>query len=423
MSSGKGVIALMGSGELTATMVEVHKDLLAGTSGSPRAVFLDTPAGFQLNVDQLSRRAVEYFRAHVQQPMSVASFKSNETTTPYEAEQAFHTLRQADYVLIGPGSPSYAVRHWRQTPIPDILTKRVEDGGCLVAASAAALTVGRFTLPVYEVYKVGEELHWVEGMDLLGRFGLDLVVIPHWNNAEGGTHDTRFCYMGEPRFRRLESLLPEGSSVLGLDEHTACLIDLEREEAVIKGIGRVTLRRNGAERTFGRGDRFPVDVLRGGSAGEGWSREAPAVIDLEESMEKQETSFWDGIHRIEAAFQQGLERGEPGEATNALLEMDRTIWEAQQALESGEFISQAREILREMIVSLGVKLASSAEAPADCLAPLVEELLALRERFRQGRQWREADAIRDSLQRAGIIVDDTDAGPRWHLKGYRSETK
>jgi hypothetical protein len=248
------------------------------------------------------------------------------------------------------------------------------------------------------------------------------VVIPHWNNAEGGTHDTRFCYMGEPRFRRLESLLPEGSSVLGLDEHTACLIDLEREEAVIKGIGRVTLRRNGAERTFGRGDRFPVDVLRGGSAGEGWSREAPAVIDLEESMEKQETSFWDGIHRIEAAFQQGLERGEPGEATNALLEMDRTIWEAQQALESGEFISQAREILREMIVSLGVKL-SSATDPTKCLEPLVEELLALRERFRQGRQWREADAIRDSLQRAGIIVDDTDAGPRWHLKGYRSETK
>ena len=79
----------------------------------------------------------------------------------------------------------------------------------------------------------------MEGMNLLGRFGLDLVVVPHWNNAEGGNHDTRFCYMGEPRFRKLESLLPEGSSVLGLDEHTACLIDLEKEEVVIRGIGRV----------------------------------------------------------------------------------------------------------------------------------------------------------------------------------------
>lgn len=413
MSSSKGVIALMGSGELTATMVEVHKDLLAATCGSHRAVFLDTPAGFQLNVDQLSERAVEYFRTHVQQTMSVASFKSNEMTTPYEAEQAFQTLRQADYVLIGPGSPSYAVHQWRQTPIPDILGKRVEAGGCLVAASAAALTVGRFTLPVYEVYKVGAELHWLEGINLLALFGLDLVVIPHWNNAEGGNHDTRFCYMGEPRFRKLESLLPEGSSVLGLDEHTACLIDLEKEEVVIKGIGCVTLRRNGAERSFERGERFPVDVLRGGSVGKGWRRETPAAIDAGVSTETKEGSFWDEVHRIEDAFQRGLEAGEPGDATSALLELDRAIWEAQQALESGEFISQAREILREMIVSIGVKLASSAADPVDCLVPLVEELLALRESFRQNKQWQDADAIRDSLDRAGIVIEDTDGGPRW----------
>ena len=77
MRSKRGVIALMGSGELTATMVEVHKELLAGLGDPPRAVFLDTPAGFQLNVDQLSQRALEYFRIHVRRPMSLASFKSN----------------------------------------------------------------------------------------------------------------------------------------------------------------------------------------------------------------------------------------------------------------------------------------------------------------------------------------------------------
>jgi cyanophycinase-like exopeptidase len=416
MSSRKGVIALMGSGELTATMVEVHKGLLARVSDSPRAVFLDTPAGFQLNVDQLSQRAVEYFRIHVQQQMSVASFKSIEGSTPYEAEQAFQTLREADFVLIGPGSPSYAVRQWCQTPIPEILAKRVEDGGCLVAASAAALTVGRFTLPVYEIYKVGEELHWVEGMDVLSRFGLDLVVVPHWNNAEGGTHDTRFCYMGEPRFRRLESLLPADSSILGLDEHTACLIDLETEEAVITGIGRVTLRRDSAERSFEKGERFPVDVLRGGSVGEGWRREVPAAINVHMSTETEEGSFWDGVHRIEVAFQQGLEAGDSGQTTNALLQLDRTIWEAQQALESGEFISQARDILREMIVTLGVKL-SSAVDPTGFQGPLVEELLELRERFRQRKQWQDADAIRDCLQRVSIVIEDTEEGPRWHLKG------
>ncbi len=141
---------------------------------------------------------------------------------------------------------------------------------CLVAASAAALTVGRFTLPVYEIYKVGQDLHWVEGLGLLEHFGFPLVVIPHWNNAEGGTHDTRFCYMGEPRFMELESLLPSDVFTLGLDEHTACLLDLETGEGRVKGIGRVTLRRNGKEILFESGERFSLDVLRGDTQDRRW---------------------------------------------------------------------------------------------------------------------------------------------------------
>jgi hypothetical protein len=277
--------------------------------------------------------------------------------------------------------------------------------------------VGRFTLPVYEIYKVGEAVHWLEGMDLLGRFGLNLVVIPHWNNAEGGTHDTRFCYMGEPRFRELESLLPEDVSVLGLDEHTACLVDLEREEAVIKGIGRVTLRSRRGEKSFEGGRPVPLDALRGGDLWTGWRREAPVAETDRVSTGTREEPFWDEVHRIEAAFEKGLVSNEPGAAINALLELDRTIWEAHQDIESGEFISQAREILREMIVSLGVKLWPRAADPSGFVAPLVEELLALRERFRQARQWQEADAIRDALLRGGVVVEDTSCGPRWHMKG------
>ena len=62
MLSRKGTIVLMGSGELTATMVEVHKEQLDRCGASSKAVFLDAPAGFQLNVDQISRRAIDYFK-------------------------------------------------------------------------------------------------------------------------------------------------------------------------------------------------------------------------------------------------------------------------------------------------------------------------------------------------------------------------
>ena len=417
MSEAKGKIVLMGSGELTATMVEVHKQLLSDFKGSPNAVFLDTPAGFQLNVDLLSQKAVEYFKTRVQHPLDVASFASCENTTPFVAEKAFHTLRESDYVLIGPGSPTYAVRQWKQTPIPDILKERIETGGgCLVAASAAALTVGRFTLPVYEIYKVGEDLHWIDGMDIFNHFGFNLVVIPHWNNAEGGTHDTRFCYMGEPRFRKLESLLPEDVSILGLDEHTACIIDLEKEEMRIKGIGCVTLRSKGTETTFKKGESISVEALRGGDIGRQLERTKVAVLNQGQNTDREESSFWDRVHALQSAFQNGLEKNLSEETTSALLELDGLIWKAQMELESEEFISQAREIERDMIALLGSQLASSSSNTIECIAPLVEELLKLRTQFRVQQKWQEADAIRDCLARLSIEIEDTGEGSRWKMK-------
>lgn len=296
MAPKPGTIALMGSGELTATMVEVYKELLAKLQPSPRAVFLDTPAGFQLNADLLSQKAVGYFHDRIQQSLRVVSFKSRDGVTLYEAEQAFHELREANFVLIGPGSPTYAVRNWDQTPVPEILTGCVAKGGCLVAASAAALTVGHFTLPVYEIYKVGQDLHWEEGLQILGHFGFNLVVVPHWNNAEGGTHDTRFCYMGAARFAQLEALLPDDIAIFGLDEHTACLLDLETDEAVVKGLGRAVLRCRGAEVVFEKGERFSLELLRGGKGLKPWQPIAPQLSPEPPRPGERQHSFWGAIH-------------------------------------------------------------------------------------------------------------------------------
>ena len=416
MPSKKGIIALMGSGELTATMVEVHKELLGSLGQSPKAIFLDTPAGFQLNVDQLSERAAQYFSKHVQQHLLSASFKSKEGCTEFEAEQAYQKLRQANFILIGPGSPTYAVRQWQGTSIPEMITRQVEQGGCLVAASAAALTVGRFTLPVYEIYKVGADLHWVEGINILEHFGFNLVVIPHWNNAEGGTHDTRFCFMGEPRFSKLEAMLPEDVSVFGLDEHTACLINLEKDEALIKGLGSVTLRRRGEEIVFEKGDRFSLEVLRGGAVGEKIRERVSQPETWKLSTGSEGESFWDRIHGIEEDFRIGLEKHDSKKTTNALLELDRAIWKGEEDLENEEFISQAREVLRDLIVLFGMKLETSPKGRAERLTPIIEELLSLRQRFRENKKWEEADAIRESLERGGVIIEDTEEGPSWRLK-------
>ena len=415
MPSIRGKIVLMGSGELTATMVEVHKSLLAQLSGSRQAAFIDTPAGFQLNVDQISQKAAEYFHNHIQHPLVIASFKSHEHKTDFDAEKAFHTLRESGYILIGPGSPTYAVRQWRESPVPEILTQCVTKGGTLVAASAAALTVGRFTLPVYEIYKVGHDLQWEAGMDLLGHFGFNLVVVPHWNNAEGGTHDTRFCFMGEPRFRKLEALLPKNISILGIDEHTACIIDFDKNLVEIKGLGRVTLRSPQGEVVFNTDDRFPRDVLLGAVVDSDWDAETTPPPLQPTISDGKNDSFWERIHSLEDGFQEGLKQHDSKQATNALLEFDRTIWQAQADLENEEFVAQARDTLRDLIVLFGTELDASPRNAAECLSPLVDSLLELRRKFRMNRQWAEADAIRDVLQQVNILVEDNKEGSTWRL--------
>jgi len=415
MATGQGKIVLMGSGELTATMVEVHKELIAGLDPPRKAVFLDTPAGFQLNVDQISETAVQYFQKRVQHPLTVASFRSAEGISSYDAENAFHTLRQADFVLIGPGSPTYTVRQTKQSPIPDILCKRVDRGGCLVAASAAALTVGRFTLPVYEIYKVGEDLHWVDGMDLLSHFGFDLVVIPHWNNAEGGTHDTRRCFMGDSRFRRLEALLPDDGMILGLDEHTACIIDLGQQQVTVKGLGRVTVQQREVRQVFRKGDSFPASVLTGESSGVDPAQITRVSHDFESSDASARSTFWETIHAIEKDFNVGLKTRDSAQITNALLELDRAIWQGKQDLESDQTISEAREVLRDQLVVIGTALSETPSNESVCLKPLVDRLLDLRDRYRKGGNFQAADELRDILQQARILVEDTPEGVRWRI--------
>jgi cyanophycinase-like exopeptidase len=415
MSSVKGRIVLMGSGELTATMVEVHKKMLARFPDSPTAVFLDTPAGFQLNVDEISRKAVEYFRVHVQKQLNVVSYKSPKNINAFEAKTAFHMLRNADFVLVGPGSPTYAVRQLQKTPIPEILINNIRSGGCLVAASAAALTMGRFTLPVYEIYKVGQDIHWVEGLDVLTPFGLNLVVIPHWNNAEGGTHDTRFCFMGEPRFKQLEKLLPDDAMILGIDEHTACIIDFNTQRIDIQGIGNVTIRKKGHEINFGRGDQIPLEILIKEISQRNWKLKDLDDVEQAGDPKVSKESFLNKVHLIEASFRKGLAHHDQKDTTNAILELDSAIWKAQKDLEDEERISEAREILRDSIVLLGAELGASPRHLRKYLSPLVEQMLQLRSRFRNEQKWSEADRIREILQQSNIHVEDTKDGFQWHI--------
>ncbi|GHJ46025.1 hypothetical protein Cs7R123_33670 [Catellatospora sp. TT07R-123] len=417
------LLVVMGSGETTPTMIKPHRSLFATLPPNGRAVLLDTPYGFQLNADEISARAVGYFAQSVGQAVDVVSWR-REPEPGLERERALAALRGASWIFAGPGSPTYALRQWRDTDLPGLLPR----AEVLVFASAAALTLGSHTIPVYEIYKAGTEPHWLPGLDLFEQLtGVPAVVIPHYDNAEGGHHDTRYCYLGEPRLRQLEAELPDDRLIVGVDEHTALVCDLEQRTATVIGNGRLTLRRAGRSTVYPTGTTlplpFPEAEERKGTFSSHFVAEAPlldAAADHGAGAEPAQatggrtgvaTSLREAADDAEERFTAALAARDVDGCVAAALELEQVIvdWTADTNVsDDGE---HARGLLRGMVVRLG-ELAGTAD-PTPLLTPLVEALLSVRDSARTRRDWAAADQVRDALAAARIEVRDTPSGPVW----------
>ena len=414
----------MGSGETAPTMARVHRALFARLPGGTPGVLLDTPYGFQENADEITARALEYFAVNIGHPLTLAPFRRADAD-PLTRATGIARARAAGYLFAGPGSPSYALAHWQGTEIPGILADKLRDGGIVTFASAAALTVGAHTVPVYEIYKVGADPEWLPGLDLLGPLGLPVAVIPHYDNAEGGTHDTRFCYLGEPRLAALEAQLPDGHFVLGVDSHTALLLDLESGTAAVEGVGGVTVRAEGRSQVLPSGTSTTLDAIR--ECARSLREQAPvtaapsipdAGTDDRTPVVVPASPLVREVEELEARFDDQLMSGAIDAAVSTVLALDQVLLDWSRDTEGTGDLDRARSAYRSCIVRLGEQAAGTRRAASDDrLAPLVDLLVDLRGRARADRDWRRADWIRDALADAGVEVHDTDEGTTWESRG------
>ena len=413
MSTTARILAIMGSGETSPTMVKTHRQLI-GRLSQPNAVVLDTPYGFQENAPELALRAVEYFDVSVNTAISPLGLTRMIGADALAVQQGLSALTDADYVFAGPGSPTYALRQWKNTQVSHILHEKLQRGGIVTFASAAALTLGTRTVPVYEIYKCGEEPYWLEGLNLLGEFGIPAVVIPHYNNAEGGHHDTRFCYLGETRLNMLEQQLDDGEYVLGVDEHTGIVIDLNERTAEVVGNGVVTLRVKGNSTTFASGEVLSLEQLQNPTVAPS-STPPPAVVVVDEPKVVA-TSLASVAQLRREEFESALAAGDANGATRAILELENDIklWSADTL--TGTDADSAREVLRSMIVKLGTAATGGLEDPRERVAPYVEALLAIRKIVRAEKRFDLSDIVRDALALAHIEVRDTPDGVEWLLQ-------
>jgi len=395
-------------------MIKPHRSIFERVGDRP-ATLLDTPYGFQSNADDISSRAVGYFAASIGRTVSVTSWR---TVPPpgLTRERALAAIAEAGWVFAGPGSPTYALRQWRDTPVTGALIDVLDRGGVVLLASAAAVTMGSHAIPVYEIYKAGVDPYWEPGLDLVAQAcGLPAVVIPHYDNAEGGTHDTRFCYLGEGRLAGLERELPEESFVLGVDEHTAVLLDRDARTATVLGNGVMTIRRRGHSVVHPAGSVVSFDAMLSTAEDEAdQSTVDPAPLVIELSQPREATSLRSAADELLAQFDAALASRDVDGCVEAILGLDRVRqeWASDTDVDDAEHAAAA---LRSMVVRLGGLATVGARDPRESVGPFVDALLAMRARARAAKDFATSDEIRDRLIGAGVEVRDTAAGVEWQL--------
>jgi cyanophycinase-like exopeptidase len=434
------VLAIMGSGETSPTMVTVHKALAARLGpGRHSAILLDTPYAFQENAADISARSQAYFERSVGLTVEVVSDADRPAGSDRDADASVAAIRGSDWVFAGPGSPSYALARWRGGPFAGALRDRIAAGsGVTVIASAAAASMGLLAVPVYEIYKVGADPHWLTGLDLLSVLGLKVAVIPHYDNAEGGTHDTRFCYLGERRLSMIEPELPADAAVLGVDEHTALIFDLVTQEAEVVGRGGATVRKAGVSTVLPTGSRITIPdlqlMIRTGTAGPGSgpsyqarpangqpgagpgvSTSAPLADGHQPAGEADPLlqDLPDVTRDTQARFEAAEGCRDSAAMVAAILDLEVAIEAWSTDTDENDNSDRARAVLRGLITRLGRAAEHGLADPAARLEPIVMPLVALRDTLRKDGSYAAADTIRDALTAAGVQVRDSPDGTQW----------
>jgi hypothetical protein len=260
-----GRIAFLGSGETSLAGGRIFESLARLISEPLRIAVMETTAGFELNSFQVAGKVGEFLRTRLQNyDPTVDIIPARKLGTQFSPDnpEILKSLLQANMIFMGPGSPSFAVRQLKGTLAWDIIRARHRLGATLIFASAATISVGAWTLPVYEIYKVGEDVHTKPGLDLFADYGMNISFVPHWNNADGGIDlDTSRCFVGIERFDQWRKLLPTDNILVGLDEHSGIIVDFDKATCEVSGVSSITVLKQKSMEMYPPGANFALGEL------------------------------------------------------------------------------------------------------------------------------------------------------------------
>jgi cyanophycinase-like exopeptidase len=374
-----GLIILFGSGETSPTSRKIFETIFKFLPQSPRLALLETPAGFELNSHQVISRIGDFFTHGLQNynpQVEIIKARKRGTQSSPDSPEIVNPLLNADLIFLGPGSPSYAIRQLSDSLAWYYLIARHRLGAVLALASAAAVAFSAKALPVYEIYKAGADIHWIPGLDFFKLYGLQLAIIPHWNNHEGGVDlDTSRCFMGQERFVLLMQMLPEEMTIIGLDEKTALIMDPSKCECQVKGLGMITLLHKGDKHIRSR-HLHSSDFL------------STNAIGLDDNLGLNALQRDYHVHQYRDGQIFPMSELGPFHPYNQEARLPASVW--QKAI-------QAKHL---------VEIEGVQSTPEEVIL-----LIQARQNARHAGNWECADELRQQIQKLGWEILDTKDGP------------
>ncbi len=214
-----GKILLLGSGETSSQGSSAIEEFIHEIPLPVHFALFESPAGFELNSEKVIHRVGDFLLKHLQNYLPIVEYIPKPGPIKIDLNTHINRILNSDVIFLGPGSPTYTVHVLQNSLEWEALCHSFLHGTRLILASAAVTAFGKLTLPVYEMYKVGKDPFWAPGLNFFKLFGLDLILIPHWNNHDGGKElDTSRCFIGKSRMEALIDSLAGSCTIVGIDE-------------------------------------------------------------------------------------------------------------------------------------------------------------------------------------------------------------
>ena len=234
-----GIIALVGSGEFTAAMIEVDLALLAATGCDRPRVAIVPAASWPDGEDVFRRWATQgetHFAALGAEPVPVLIRDPASADDP----EAAAAISSADLVYLSGGKPGHLLDVLRDTAAGAALREAHARGSVIAGCSAGAMVLGGHQLRVGGLRFLQPPLSWQDSLGLVPH----LVVVPHYDAVP------------ETLVAPLVLAAPEGALVVGIDEETA-LVGRDGGWEV-QGRGRVTVWRGSRRERHRAGARVSL---------------------------------------------------------------------------------------------------------------------------------------------------------------------